>query len=365
MVSVIILAGGYATRLRPLTFTKPKPLLPILNKAVIDWILDSITAIKPSSIFLSVRYMSELIEKHINHRWASLMGIINVVREDKPLGDGGPVSYIASNYKLDDIIVVFNGDVFTRVNLEEVINEHVSKGALATICLTQVSDVSQYGVVTLGKDNLVTGFVEKPEPGSAPSNLINAGIYVFSKEALRYFPKPGEFGKLALDVLPRIIKDRGAYGYALKGYWYDIGTVSSYLDANFRALDEYCRDCPMPNGNDVSIKPPVFIGEGVSIGPGAEVGPYVVILPNSKIGAHSRIKYSVIMDNTTVERGAYVDLAVLGSDVFVGRWARIEKGVVVGDGSYISDHVLINRDSIIGPFREVNQSVYEVGRILL
>lgn len=365
MVSVIILAGGYATRLRPLTFTKPKPLLPILNKAVIDWILDSVMAIKPSGVFLSVRYMSELIEKHIEQKWSSLRGIINVVRENKPLGDGGPVSYIASLHELDDVIVVFNGDIFTKVDLKDVINAHVSKGALATICLTQVSDVSQYGVVTLGKDNLITGFVEKPEPGRAPSNLINAGIYVFSKEALRYFPKPGEFGKLALDVLPKMIKEHKVYGYELKGYWFDVGTISSYLDANFRALDEYCSNCSAPTSNDVSIKPPVFIGEGVSIGPGAEIGPYVVILNNSRVGAHSRIRYSVIMDNATIESGAYIDLAVLGSDVFVGKWARIEKGVVVGEGSYIGDNVLINRDSIIGPFREVNQSIYDIGKILL
>lgn len=364
MVDVIILAGGYATRLRPLTFTKPKPLLPILNKSVIDWILESATKVKPSDIFLSVRYMSELIEKHVNHRWASLRGMVNIIKEDKPLGDGGPVSYIASMWELDDVIVVFNGDIFTRIDLEDAINEHVSKGALATICLTQVNDVSQYGVATLGKDNLVTGFVEKPEPGNAPSNLINAGIYIFSKDALKYFPKPGTFGKLAIDVLPKMIKDHKVYGYILKGYWYDIGTITSYLDANFRALDEYCRDCPVPN-NEALIKPPVFIGENVTIEPGAEVGPYVVVLNNSRIGAHSRVKYSVIMDNTTIENGAYIDLAVLGSDVFVGKWARIEKGVVVGDGSYISDHVLINRDSIIGPFREVNQSIYEVGKILL
>ncbi|MGC9135824.1 sugar phosphate nucleotidyltransferase [Caldivirga sp.] len=364
MVDVIILAGGYATRLRPLTFTKPKPLLPILNKAVIDWILESVTRVKPSDVFLSVRYMSDLIEKHVNHKWASLKGIVNVIREDKPLGDGGPVSYIASMHELDDVIVVFNGDIFTKIDLEDAINEHVSKGALATICLTQVNDVSQYGVVTLGKDNLVTGFVEKPEPGNAPSNLINAGVYIFSKDALKYFPKPGTFGKLAIDILPRMIKDHKVYGYTLKGYWYDIGTITSYLDANFRALDEYCRDCPVPN-NDALIKPPAFIGENVTIEPGAEVGPYVVVLNNSRIGAHSRVKYSVVMDNTTIENGAYIDLAVLGSDVFVGKWARIEKGVVVGDGSYIGDHVLINRDSIIGPFREVNQSIYEVGKILL
>lgn len=364
MVDVIVLAGGYATRLRPLTFTKPKPLLPILGKAALDWILESVYKVNPRRIFISVRYMSDIIEKHVKNKWGSHDNII-VVKEDKPLGDGGPVSFINQNYGLDDVFVVFNGDIFTNADLVSIVKGHLEKNALVTVGLTPVNDVSQYGVAVLGKDGVITDFVEKPEPSKAPSNLANAGIYVFSKETLKYFPRPGEFGKLAIDVLPRLVREHKAYGHVIKGFWYDIGTIQTYLDANFRALDEYCGECPKYNFESVEIKPPVYIGEGVSIDPGAEIGPYVVLLNNVRIKANSRVRYSIIMDNTTVEKGSYIDLAVIGSDVYVGKWVRIERGVTIGDGSYIGDHVLINRESIIGPFREVNQSIYDIGKILL
>ena len=364
MVDVIILAGGYATRLRPLTFTKPKPLLPILNKPALDWLLDLVAPVKPRSVYVSVRYMSELIEKHINSKWTSRGLNVVVVKEDKPLGDGGPISWINRLHGLDEEFIVINGDIFTNANIAELLKAHRDNDAVATVALTQVSDVSQYGVAVVDERGLIREFVEKPEIGRAPSNLVNAGIYVFRRDALKYFPKPGEYAKIALDVLPRLIKDKLLYGYVIKGFWYDIGTVQSYIDANFRALDEYCPNSCI-QGNAANVKPPAYVGEGVSIGDGAEVGPYVVIMDNVKIGPYAKVRYSVVMDGVTIERGAFVDYSVVGSDVFIGKWARVERGVVIGDGTYVGDHVLINRDCVVGPFREVNQSIYEQGKILL
>lgn len=347
-MDAIVLAGGYATRLRPLTYTRPKPLLPILNKAVIDWILESIIKSNPSRIFVSIRYMGDKIERHLNSKWNNT----SIIIEDKPLGDAGPVSLINKLHGIDGDFTVVNGDIFTTIDINDMLKYHREKAGLATIALTPVSDPRHYGIAELDDKGKIINFIEKPTTAQR-SNLANAGIYIFSEEALRYFPEPGNQGKLATDVLPRMLHESDVYGYVLHDYWFDIGTLDTYMEANFKALERF-------RPNDLRL-----IDDNVEIGEGSEIGPYTIVLKNTKIGRNVNISNSIIMDGVRVEAGAHIDGAVIGQDVSIGKWVRIERGVTIGDGTYIKDHVFINRNVKIGPFREVNQSIYNEGDILL
>ncbi len=171
-------------------------------------------------------------------------------------------------------------------------------------------------------------------------------------------PQPGRQGKLAVDVLPRILEKHDVYGYVLRDFWFDIGTIETYMEANFKALELL-----NPKGG-LS-----FIDENVEIGgEGSEIGPYAIVLKNTKVGRDASISNSIIMDGVRIDVGAHIDGAVVGGqDVSIGKWVRIERGGVTigGDGTYIKDHVFINKNVKIGPFREVSQSIYNEGDILL
>ncbi len=347
-MDAIVLAGGYATRLRPLTYTRPKPLLPILNKEAIDWILEAVVKSNPSRIFVSVRYMGDKIEMHLSSKWNNA----SIVVEDRPLGDAGPISLINKLHGINGDFIIVNGDIFTSIDINDMLRYHKAKGGLATIALTPVPDPHHYGIAEMGDNEKIINFIEKPATAQR-SNLANAGIYIFAEDALQYFPQPGRQGKLAMDVLPRILEKHDVYGYVLKDFWFDIGTIETYMEANFKALE-------LLNPKGLS-----FIDENVEIGEGSEVGPYAIVLKNTKIGRDTSISNSIIMDGVRIDMGSHIDGAVVGQDVSIGKWVRIERGVTIGDGTYIKDHVFINKNVKIGPFREVSQSIYNEGDILL
>jgi len=270
---VIILAGGLATRLRPLSYSRPKPLLPILDKEIIDWIMESIT-----------------------------------------------------------------------------------------------KDVSRYGVAQLDENNKIINFIEKPKQ-YVGSNLINAGFYVFTKEVIKLIPRnPSGQVKLAVDVIPKLLRLGEVYGYIHNGLWFDIGTPEDYLKANFKVLMERCinnNDCintDLPSS--ITLQPPIYLGPGVTVGSNAEIGPNVIIHSNTKIGNTVRIMNSLVFERSSLCDGVYISGSIIGSNTYVGKWVRIEDGAVIGDGVYIKDSVYIAKNTKIGPYREIMESIYRDGEVI-
>ncbi|WP_069808235.1 sugar phosphate nucleotidyltransferase [Vulcanisaeta thermophila] len=362
---VIILAGGLATRLRPLTYSRPKPLLPILNKEILDWIMESLVKIPINRIFISIRYMGDLIRSHVESVWGELRDRIIFVTENKPLGDAGPILLINDNYELTDTFLVVYGDIFSNVNIQDLLNTHVKRGGIATITLTRVDDVSRYGVAQLDDSGRIVNFVEKPRQ-YVGSNLINAGYYVFTKDVIKYIPRVEGQVKLAVDVIPKVLRAGNVYSYIHNGLWYDIGTPEDYMKANFIALSQMCSDGCVPSGigDSVKIQPPVYIAPGVDIMGEGEIGPNVIIHRNVKVSPGVKIVDSIIFDGTIVSMGTYISGAIIGSNSYIGKWVRIESGAVLGDGVYVKDFSFIARNTKIGPYREVTESIYREGEVI-
>ncbi len=367
MVKVVVLAGGFATRLRPLTLTRPKPLLPILDKPLLDWIIDSLREAKLYDIILSLRYLSHLIKA----RYGSGIdyGVnIKYVEEHRPLGDAGPIKLIKEKVGLDETFLVVYGDIFSNIDYKKLLEFHKRKGGFATIVLTRVEDPSRYGVAVLDEESKITRFIEKPEPGKAPSNMINAGVYVFEPEVIEYIPEKTP-SKLAKHVIPQLVSEGQVYGYIHEGLWSDIGVPADYYRANVEAL-RYLHPRGYISKNaeisdNVVIEHPSFISDNVAVKKGSKIGPYTIIGRNTVLGENVRVRGSILFPNVLVENSAVIRNSILGEHCFIGKWARLEEGSIIGDEVVIDEEVLIVRRVIILPFKEVNTSIYEEGRVIL
>ncbi len=367
MVKVVVLAGGFATRLRPLTLTRPKPLLPILDKPLLDWIIDSLREAGLEDIILSLRYLSHLIKA----RYGSGIdyGVsIKYVEEHRPLGDAGPIRLVGENIGLDETFLVVYGDIFSNIDYKKLLDFHKKKGGLATIVLTKVEDPSRYGVAVLDEESKITGFVEKPEPGKAPSNMINAGVYVFEPEVVKYIPEKAP-SKLAKHVIPRLVAEGQVYGYVHEGLWSDIGVPADYYRANIEAL-KYLHPRGYVSGNarideSVIVEHPSFISDNVVVKKGSKIGPYTILGMNTVLGENVRVRGSILFPHVMVENSAVIRSSIVGERCFIGKWARLEEWSIIGDEVVIDEEVLIARRVIILPFKEVNVSVYEEGRVIL
>ncbi|MEM0361315.1 MAG: NDP-sugar synthase [Sulfolobales archaeon] len=364
-MKAVVLAGGFATRLRPLTLTRPKPLLPILDRPLLDWIIRELIKSKCEDLIISVKYLADAIRKYVNSN--SGYGInISFAEEVRPLGDAGPLKLIHNLYGLDSTFLVVYGDIFSNIDFNEVIKFHKRCGGLVTMVVTRVEDPSRYGVAVLDDSGKVLKFVEKPPKEKAISNMINAGVYVFEPEALKYIPESSS--KLAKDVLPKLVNDEVLYAYKHDGIWLDIGLPMDYLKANFEALKYY-----YPNGyvdstsqiDDAEVIQPSYISAGVKIGKMCKIGPYTIIGSNSVIGSAVRIKNSLLFNNVIVDEGALISNSLVGERSIIGKWVRIEPYSVIGDEVIIKDEVLISRKTIILPYKEVDSSTEREGEVLL
>ncbi len=356
---VVVLAGGFATRLRPLSCTKPKPLLPVLGKPLLSWILEKVKEEGFDEVIVSLRFM---YDKIMNRYGESYNGIrIRYAIEHKPLGDAGPLKLIDKEYGLDETFIVVNGDIFTNASLKEALDFHRKKGGAATIVLTKVEDPSRYGVAVLDVNHRIVDFVEKPGR-RAPSNLVNAGIYIFEPEVLKLIPEASRV-KLAVDVIPKLLESSDVYGYVHRGYWFDIGVPGDYWRANIEALHTlYPQGYVDPEASvspEAEILQPVYIAKGVKIEKQAKIGPDVVIGPNAVIGSRARVSRSIILDKALIDDAATVIGAVVGDEAIIGKWARVEEGAIIGDGVVIDDEVLVSRGTRICPFKELKESIHK------
>ncbi len=364
-MKAVVLAGGFATRLRPLTLTRPKPLLPVLDRPLLDWIMEELVRSDCGDVIISVRYLADAIKRYLNRN--NNYGVsVAFAEEVRPLGDAGPLRLINDLHGLDSTFLVVYGDIFSNVNFCDVLRFHKQHGGLATMVVTEVEDPSRYGVAVFDDSGRVLKFVEKPPKEKAISNTVNAGVYVFEPEVLRYVPEHPS--KLARDVLPKLVNEGVLYAYKHEGIWLDIGLPSDYLKANFEALKHY-----YPNGyvgsssklDNVEIVQPSYISSNVKIGDMCKIGPYTIIGSNSVIGPAVRIKNSLLFNNVIVDEGSSISNSLIGERSIIGKWVRVEPFSVIGDEVIIRDEVLIPKRTIILPYKEVDSSVEKEGEVLL
>jgi NDP-sugar pyrophosphorylase family protein len=362
-LKALVLAGGFATRLRPLSCSRPKTLFPLANQPLIDYTLQNLAEGGVDTIILSVYYMAENIVRYLGPTKYD-MGIL-YSREQRPLGKGGGIKN--AEYMLNgEPFIVINGDIITDLDLRRLISFHEEKGGLATIALYQVTDPSRYGSVELDREGRITRFVEKPEPGMAPSNLINAGIYVLEPEVLEYMPSEKRFDT-EVEVFPILAQERKLFGFEFHGYWTDIGVPEEYLNANAAILGK------MGGGKDnenakvdptATVRKPCIFGDNVSIGADSVIGPNVSMMDNVHIGKGVRIENSIIFAGASIEDYSSVRNAIIGENAVLERWVKVESGSLIGDYVQINDGVTITEGVSICPSKTVEESILEPKQVM-
>lgn len=361
-LKALILVGGYGTRLRPLTLTCPKPLVPFVNKPMIVHQIEALKAAGVTEVVLAINYQPEVMMSFIN-TWADKLGVkIVCSQETEPMGTAGPLALARS--LLDDgsgsPFFVLNSDVVCQYPLKDMLDFHVARNAEATLLVTKVEDPSKYGVVVIDESSgTVERFVEKPK--EFVGDKINAGIYVLSSSVLdRIELRPTSIER---EVFPHIAADNKLFAFTLSGYWMDVGQPRDYLSGLKLHLDSLRIHKPADLATGSHIKGNVLIDPSATIGEGCVIGPDVCIGPGCVIGAGVRLSNSVIMKGVSVKDHAKVDSSIVGWDSKVGQWARLEGHCVLGEDVEVKDEVYMN-GGVVLPHKEIKESVREPKIIL-
>lgn len=322
-MKALILAGGLGTRLRPLTYTRPKHLLPIANRPHIDHVLELLRSHDVNEVVLLTSYLAEAFEETAVDARAHGM-TVHVTHEAEPLGTAGALKN-AEAFVAEGTFLAFNGDVLTDVDLGEILRFHRDRRAVATIVLTPVEDPSAYGVVPTDGDGRVQGFIEKPPREEAPTNLINAGVYVFEPSVLDRIPA-AEVWSAERALFPDLVAaGEPVYALGTDAYWMDIGTPEKYLQANLDALSGRYRTSAVPSpGPGVCV-----MGRGARVDPDAQVSS-ACLGPGAVVEAGAVVNEAVLLGGAAVGGGAHVTRSILGAGAVVAPGARVA-GAAIGD----------------------------------
>ena len=339
----IVLVGGEGTRLRPLTYTTPKPLLPIANQAFLERQLTWLDRHGIDEVVLSLGYLPDAFAAWFpDDRFGNLT--LRYAVEDEPLGTAGGIRYAADVAGIDERFVVCNGDVLTTIDLTDMVAFHDAHGAEATIHLCRVDDPSAFGVVPTRSDGEVMAFVEKPPPGRVPSHWINAGTYVLEPSVLNRIP-PRLTVSVERETFPRMLDRRGRL-FALQSdaYWIDIGTPEKYLQVHRDILrGHFPVDLLAERKTEGWIHPgahvdrgahlegPFFVGPGCRLEAGARVGPDSTLVADVVLSAGASVRDAVLWKGCHLGEGASVEGALLASHCRVGRSAVVGPGCVLGE----------------------------------
>jgi mannose-1-phosphate guanylyltransferase len=334
-MQALILAGGEGTRLRPLTSTIPKPVVPLVDRPFIVYMLQWLRGHGVDDVILLCGFMSDEV-KDVLGDGGDLGMRIRYVEEPRPLGTGGALRF--SEALLDDRFFMLNGDVLTDIDLTAQLGQHERTGAIATLGLMAVEDPSAYGLVRRNRDLSVREFVEKPSGDAIDTNLISAGAYILEREVLDVMAPAGETISIERDVFPKLV-GAGLYGYEAAGYWLDIGTPERYLQATFDILEGRVRTEPgrrphqhgqaMTDG--AGFAGPVAIGAGCEVSRQATVGARTVLGSRVTIAEGAHVENSVLLDGCTVGPRSYVHSSIVGRDAVIGADCSVADGVVLGE----------------------------------
>ncbi len=367
-MKAVILVGGQGMRLRPLTCTTPKPMLPLANVPFLEYVIKLLKGHGISEIILSTSYLPEVFEKHLSQRMLDTE--ITYVTEEKPLGTCGAVKNV--EHLLDTAFIVFNGDILTNLNISQLIEYHKAKKAKATLTLTSVEDPTAYGLVPLDTTGHVLEFLEKPSWDEVTTDLVNAGTYVLEPEVLKYAPE-GENYSFERGLFPTLLeKGESVFGFPSSAYWLDIGTPQKYLRAHHDILEG---KIPLEFEGE-EIKPRVWIGKGTEISPKATVFGPTIIGDNCRIRDHAavfghtaigdncevregaRLEGCVLYDGCLIEEAAVIRNSILGKELALGKKVHVEEVAVLGDKMVVKDENYLKKGIRIWPETEI-----EVGRI--
>lgn len=342
-MQALILAGGKGTRLRPLTVYTPKPIVPVLNRALLLYQVDILAKAGITDITLSLSYQPDKIEDLLGD--GSDHGVnLRFLTEPSPMGTAGAYKFAAGAIR--ETTVVFNGDIITDADLAKIVETHKRNGAEATIVLAPVEDPSKFGLVQTAEDGSVLRFLEKPSAEVLEKlklNMINAGIYVLEPSVLDLIPE-NENRSFEYDVFPKLVEaKRPFYAHVLTDeYWRDLGTPASYLAAHMDFLagkvrSSYDHPRPADLAHTADVDKRSLIAEGCVIKPHARIV-NSVLGPGVHIDEKAVIVDSVIWAHTRISSGAEISGAVIGRSCYLGRNVVVRPGAVLGDKTSLPDY---------------------------
>ncbi|MGA8746474.1 MAG: NDP-sugar synthase [Solirubrobacterales bacterium] len=328
----MILAAGLGTRLRPITYKMPKPMVPVLNRPVMEHIGELLVGHGFNEAIANLHWFPETIEARFGD--GSELGLeLSYSHEERLLGTAGGVRNAARF--LGDSFLVISGDALTDIDLGAMREFHNSHDGLATLATKRVTDTTQFGVAITDAEGRIQGFQEKPDPAEALSDLANCGIYMFRSEIFDFFPKSGksraagpadapDFADWAMDVYPALLAaDAPFYSHEIDAYWNDIGNLEELRQGNFDALRgavEVRAGAPQvadgvraatPLG-DTEVSPPALIGAGVELGDGVCIEGPAIIGDGCRIGAGARVREAILLEGVELAAGTFLIGAIAG-----------------------------------------------------
>ncbi len=364
-MKAVIMAGGEGSRLRPLTCDLPKPMVPVMNIPVMEHVIELLKKHGIIEIAVTLAYLPQKIREYFGN--GSSLGVsLHYYTEDNPLGTAGSVKNTGSF--LNDTFLVISGDSLTDLDITSAIEFHRSRKAKATLVLARVDVPLEYGVVLTDGEGAITGFLEKPSWGEVFSDTVNTGTYVLEPEILSMIP-PGDKYDFSLELFPRLLsKHIPMYGYVMSGYWYDIGDLSSYLQAHYDVLSgkikvkttatEYKKDIWVGPGTVIEpnavINGPCLIGSNCRIGNGTSIENHSVLGNNNIIEDEVSIKKSVIWDNNYIDFGSEIRGAIICSRVQLKHYVSVFENSVIGDDCVINERAIVKPNIKIWPNKSVD-----------
>jgi mannose-1-phosphate guanylyltransferase len=322
-MKAVVLVGGQGTRLRPLTFSTPKQMLPVAWRPVIERVIEHLAGHGVDEVVLSLGYRPDaFLAAYPDGRCGTVK--LHYAVESSPLDTAGAIAFAAAEAGItDETFVVVNGDVLTEIDVTALVDFHRSRGAEGTISLTPVEDPSRFGVVPVDDSGLVQAFIEKPTAAEAPTNMINAGIYVLEPSFLDRVP-PGRRVSVEREVFPALVQARSLYALGSAALWTDMGTPEKYLEANLAWAWREQRSASALS----------------RLRPGAHPGATIansVIHDDVLIEAGAQVHDAVVLEGAHVRAGAVVRRSVLGRNVTVGLRAVVDSLSVLGDGWVVAE----------------------------
>jgi mannose-1-phosphate guanylyltransferase len=353
-MQALILAGGEGTRLRPLTSTVPKPVVPLVDRPFITYMIEWLRGHGVDDVILACGFMADGVRSVLGD--GSSLGVrLRYIEEPTPLGTGGALKYAEEH--LDERFFMLNGDVLTDMDLTAQMRQHEETGARATLALIAVQDPSAYGLVRLDNGLAVREFVEKPSPDEAGTCLVNAGAYILQRDVLDGMAPAGTKISIEREVFPKLVHN-GLYGYEAAGYWMDIGTPERYLQATFEILEG---DVRTEVGRAVAeaggvlrrggsgagiVHGPALVGPDCELAADAVVGSRSVLGRGVRVGKAAHIESSVVLDGATVGAGTRITSSIIGPGVRIGDHCRVEGRVMLGEGVTVG-----SRNTLLGGMR--------------
>ncbi len=353
-MQAVILVGGEGTRLRPLTYDTPKPMVPLFGVPFLERGIVRLRDAGVDEVILASGYLPQAIEAHFGD--GSTLGLrIRYVVEEEPLGTAGALRNVAP--LLTGRFFVFNGDVLTSLDLRAMVALHDDRGGIGVLHTIRVEDPSAFGCVVSDGRKMVTGFIEKPPREDAPTDEINAGTYLLDAAVLDFIPA-GRAVSIERETFPALIAaGKALYSYATEDYWLDVGRPVQYLQAHVDILDGRL---PLPPGlapetgrfyllGDAeappNVRPPVYLGRDATIDPSAVVGPHAILGSGAHVDAGAQIRNSVLWDDVSIGRNVRVSFAILADGVRIGHDAVVTEGAVIGRKADVGPGVVLSPDA--------------------